>query len=148
MHIPPPFYFAVAFTAGLFLHRRWPMPLLPDNTYALSLAGYGLIGSALLLGGWAIATFWRHRTPVIPGRPARAMVTAGPFRLTRNPMYVGLFLLYTGLSLRLDSIWPFLFVPFLFALLNFIIIPGEERHLRQTFEQEFDDFCQRVRRWI
>lgn len=149
MHVPPPVYFASAFGSAWWLHRRWPWDLLPDAAGVVGVAGgYGLMLLAGMLGGWGILTFWRHRTPVIPGRPARAMVTAGPYRFTRNPMYVGLFLLYTGLTLRLDSAWPALFLPFLVALLNGRIVPGEERHLAETFGAEFEQFRTRVRRWL
>ena len=148
MHVPPPVYFATAFGAAYGLQRRWPWSLLPEGVDVGVPAGYGLMLVAGLLGGWGILTFWRHRTPVIPGRPATSMVTAGPYRFTRNPMYVGLFLLYAGLTLRLDSVWPLLFVVPLFALLNGHIIPSEERHLAATFGDDFETFRQRVRRWL
>lgn len=149
MHVPPPVYFASAFGAAYALQRRWPAALLPDGWDGVrSLGGYGLMLLAGMMGAWGILTFWRHRTPVIPGRPARAMVTTGPYRFTRNPMYVGLFLLYTGLTLRLDSPWPLLFVPPLFLLLDGRIVPGEERHLAETFGAEYDEFRSRVRRWL
>ena len=75
MHIPPPFYFATAFLVGITLNRWLPGLELPEAWGGVRvLLGFGLMLIAAGGGGWAIATFWRYRTPVIPGRPAKAMV--------------------------------------------------------------------------
>lgn len=149
MHIPPPFYFASAFVAGMLLDRWVPLPLLDAQWTPVRLAGsYGLMAAAMMAGGWAILRFLRHHTPVIPGRTAQAMVTDGPYRVTRNPMYVGLFVLYAGLSLRTNLLWPLLLAPLLWALLNYRIIAGEERHLTERFGAAYVEYCRRVRRWL
>jgi protein-S-isoprenylcysteine O-methyltransferase Ste14 len=149
MHIPPPTYFAAAFLAGLVLHQWLPLSLTGDTWNVPRIViGYCAMALAAAWGGWAIVTFWRHRTPVIPGRPARAMVVSGPYRWSRNPMYVGLFVLYAGLSLRLDLFWPLVFCPLLWLLLNYSIIAGEERHLTERFGDAFQDYCHSVRRWL
>ncbi len=149
MHVPPPFYFASAFGTGMLLDRWLPLRLLGEGLTGLRLAGsYALIAVAIAWGSWAILRFVRHRTPVIPGRTAQAMVTDGPYRVTRNPMYVGLFVMYGGISLRTNMLWPLLLAPLLWMLLNYRIIPGEERHLAERFGATFAEYCQRVRRWF
>lgn len=149
MHIPPPFYFATAFIAGMLLDRWVPLRLVGEDWLGLCVVGgYGLIAVAMAGGGWAILRFLRHHTPVIPGRTAQAMVTDGPYRLTRNPMYVGLFVMYGGLCLRTNLLWPILLAPLLWALLNYRIIPGEERHLSERFGAAFTEYCEDVRRWL
>ena len=149
MHIPPPFYFASAFIAGMALDRWVPLPRLDAQWTTVRLAGsYGLMAAAMMAGGWAILRFLRHHTPVIPGRTARAMVTDGPNRVTRNPMYVGLFVLYGALSLRTNLLWPLLLAPLLWLLLNYRIVPGEERHLTERFGAAYVEYCQHVRRWL
>ncbi|HLU40571.1 MAG TPA: isoprenylcysteine carboxylmethyltransferase family protein [Planctomycetota bacterium] len=77
-----------------------------------------------------------------------AFVTGGPFRWSRNPMYLGAIAMAVGVALIVGT-WPAWLVPVvLFVLQNFAIIPFEERSMRHTFGAEFDAYCARVRRWI
>ena len=148
-HLPPPFLFAAAMAVGLWLHGRWPLPLLPAGWVgARVLGGWALIAAAGGGGAWAIATFRRHGTTIVPGRPARALVEAGPYRRTRNPMYLCLFVLYGGLSLRVGSLWPVLLAPLVWLALQHWIVPGEERHLASRFGRDYEHYCDRVRRWL
>ena len=79
---------------------------------------------------------------------ASHLVTDGPFRRTRNPMYLGMLIWFVGLSILLGTLSPFLFVALLFLLLNFVIIPMEERSLREIHGQKFTEYEGRVRRWL
>lgn len=150
IHLPPPVLFAAAMAAGLALHRWWlPLPLLPAEWVGVRVVGgWTLIGAAGCGGAWAIATFRRHRTTVVPGRPARCLVVSGPYRRTRNPMYLCLFVLYGGLALRLGSLWPVLLAPLVGLALQRWIVPGEERYLAGRFGAEYEAYCARVRRWL
>jgi protein-S-isoprenylcysteine O-methyltransferase Ste14 len=93
-------------------------------------------------------SFWRMRTSIVPIRPATALVIGGPYRFTRNPMYVGLGFLTVALGLLLDSWWPILLViPTLMCIRQFVILP-EERYLRRRFGGEYDAYTRQVRRWL
>jgi protein-S-isoprenylcysteine O-methyltransferase Ste14 len=77
-----------------------------------------------------------------------SLVTSGPFRYSRNPMYLGMLLWLAGLAVLLGSILPFLFPLVFFVLANFFVIPPEEKKLRQTFGERFITYQERVRRWV
>jgi protein-S-isoprenylcysteine O-methyltransferase Ste14 len=98
----------------------------------------------LLSGG----LFIRNRTTIIPhGEPVR-LVTDGPFRFTRNPMYVSLNLAYVGILLVLSTLWPLVLLPIPFLFLNQLVIPYEERRLAEIFGSAYSGYSARVRRWI
>jgi protein-S-isoprenylcysteine O-methyltransferase Ste14 len=77
-----------------------------------------------------------------------SLVTSGPFRYSRNPMYLGMLIWLTGLAVLLGSLIAFLFPLLFFVLANFLLIPPEEKKLQQTFGEQFARYRQGVRRWI
>ena len=100
---PPPLILLGHLLAGLALDWLWPAPFLPPAIqYAL---GAVLIALALALGGAAVVRFLRAGTNVPTRRPATALVIAGPYRFSRNPIYVGMILLLLGIGIMVDSIW-------------------------------------------
>jgi protein-S-isoprenylcysteine O-methyltransferase Ste14 len=146
VRFPPPLLYVAAFAAGVLLDRRWRLPIGADTTRR------GV--AVLLLVAWAWLTvtsfrsFWRKRTSIIPIRPATALVITGPYRITRNPMYVGLALLTAAMSLLFDTWWPIMLLfPTLIGIQQVVIAP-EERYLRRRFGDEYDAYTRRVRRWL
>lgn len=96
----------------------------------------------------AIATFLRNRTTVFPhGNPAR-LVTGGPYRLTRNPMYVSLTLAYLGAASLWQLLWPLALLPLPLLWLDRLLIPLEESRLQASFQDTYDAYRHRVRRWL
>lgn len=149
VHFPPPFVFVAAFLIGMALDR-WVMEFRLGNAGrpVLLVAGWLLIALGLGVMLSAIWTFTRARTSVLPFRPATAMVTSGPYRLSRNPMYVGLTLLYVGLSLLAGMAWPLVMLPLALWALTALVIRREEQYLGSAFGAEYAAYRQRVRRWI
>lgn len=149
VHFPPPLLFVSGFGAGLLLHRAWPLPLFPGGrpfpvlilAWAVFLLGGGF-------GAWGLATFWRARTAVIPNQPATSLVLSGPYRFSRNPMYVGLSSMYMGLALWRNALWPVLLLPLVLLLLWRTVIRKEERYLSEAFGPPYTDYLRRVRRWL
>jgi protein-S-isoprenylcysteine O-methyltransferase Ste14 len=146
---PPPFVF-LAGGAGAWLLHRWIAfeidgdgagPVQEKLGALLAVAGFGLML-------WGIATFARAGTAIVPYSPATALVHRGPYRFTRNPMYVGLTVGYIGLALLLNSAWALLLLPLVLAALSRFVIRREERHLRSAFGSAYEDYCRRVRRWV
>ncbi|MFZ1943087.1 MAG: isoprenylcysteine carboxylmethyltransferase family protein [Acidobacteriaceae bacterium] len=84
----------------------------------------------------------------MPGERSERLVTRGPYRLTRNPMYVGLTLAYFGEAGLLRQIWPLAVLPLVLAYLQWTVIPLEEAKLRETFGEEYEAYRGRVRRWV
>lgn len=146
---PPPFLFVAGFLLGLGLHRLVGHDRFPETWRpVLEIAGTAIGAASFLVAGSAIALFFRARTSVIPHRPARAFVESGPYRFTRNPMYVSLGALYLGLSLLFDVAWPLVFLPFVYLALRRFVVDREEAYLAVRFGEEYEAYRRRVRRWI
>jgi protein-S-isoprenylcysteine O-methyltransferase Ste14 len=108
------------------------------------------VGAAgLMLASWGERTFAAEGTDILPASPTnKKLVTRGPFRHTRNPMYVGVIMMALGFALYFGTL-PFYAVPvLLFLLCNFSFIPFEEAKMRRQFGHQYTDYMNRVRRWI
>jgi protein-S-isoprenylcysteine O-methyltransferase Ste14 len=149
LHIPVPWVFVLGYLIGIGLQLLAPAHAgsaqLPT---VLPVAGAVLFVVGAGIAGWSLILFARARTTTVPGEPSKILMTRGPYRFTRNPMYVGLVLAYLGEAGMLLQIWPL--VPLLFAVayVNWFVIPVEERSLGQMFAERYSQYCARVRRWI
>ena len=143
---PPPFIYAGALAAGLLANRRFRLPFLPRRL-ARTL-GPLLIVCGVLIGLLGFREMRRAGTNVDPYEPATTVVTGGPYRFTRNPMYVGFTLMYVGISALADALLPILLLPAVQQLMRRGVIEREERYLESKFGEEYLQFKGRVRRWI
>lgn len=142
---PPPLIYALPLFIGLVLHHFRPLRALPPHWASIAgplLTGLGLIGLP------AIIAFHRAGTPPQPWRPTTTLVRSGPYRLTRNPMYLGFTLLYLGVSLWVDSLWPPLFLPVVLVVMTRGVIVREEAYLERRFGDSFREYRAEVRRWL
>ena len=147
MWVPPPLFYVVSFLIGFEAQRLTTFKALklpvPAGLLGLAFIALGVsctFGSALL--------FLLRRTTLVPhGRPSR-LVLSGAYRFSRNPMYLGLGLLYVGIALRLDGLLPLCLLPLPILLMDRVVIPFEEAELRRTRGAEYEEYCGRVRRWI
>jgi protein-S-isoprenylcysteine O-methyltransferase Ste14 len=143
----PPVPYAAALLGGWWLNRHvYAIPL--DCGEATRVLGWLLMGIGLMLLVWTMITFWRHRTTVNPYRAASTLCTDGPFRFSRNPIYVGDWFVLAGASLLLTTAWPLLFSPLIWALLRYGVIRHEEEHLEVKFGEDYLRYKTRVRRWL
>lgn len=143
---PPPLWYALAVLIGVLIDRRWPLPVSGGSLTAVAGAFFAVGGIVLALV--SIGRFRRSDTSIVPIRPAEALVLAGPYRYTRNPMYVSLALLTMAFGLFLATWWPILLlVPTLAIVQQFVILP-EERYLRRRFGADYEAYTRRVRRWL
>jgi protein-S-isoprenylcysteine O-methyltransferase Ste14 len=147
LKLPPPLW-ALIYVVVLAIVSRvlgWPaFPGLP-----LPALGVALVVAGFVPPLWAAALFRRERTEINPTSAAnRKLVTDGPFRFTRNPMYFGLVIVTLGVAVWIGA-WPMFLAPVaVFATTNWVHIPFEEAKMRRQFPAEFDDYARRVRRWI
>ena len=148
MRIPVPWVFVLAYLVGVGLEKVWPLGLHPVALRSIGIAGGVLFAIGAGIAGWAWAIFHRAGTTTVPGQPSVSLITRGPYRASRNPMYVGLALAYLGEAGMLRQVWPVLLLPLTLAYLNWIVIPVEEARLREVFHYEYDEYCASVRRWI
>jgi protein-S-isoprenylcysteine O-methyltransferase Ste14 len=98
--------------------------------------------------GWALWLFSRHETGLLPGQETHAIIEEGPYRLSRNPLYIGLLALYLGLALLAPTFWGLVMLPVAVLLLLWGAIYPEERFLQRRFGAQYDDYKRRVRRWL
>jgi protein-S-isoprenylcysteine O-methyltransferase Ste14 len=149
VRFPPPLAFVAGWIGAWLLHRVLPFSFDGDGASPTQVVvGVLLLVAGLSLTAWAIATFLRARTSVVPTHTARVLVDDGPFRFSRNPMYVGLTAAYCGLAVVLNMVWPFLVLPGVLALLVLAVIRREERHLLARFGDDYRAYQRRVRRWL
>jgi len=144
--LPPPLLFVGSFTIGLLVQWLHPISLL---RFPLALClGIALFTAGAWLGIWGERTMKKAGTNVNPLRPATALVTSGPFRFSRNPLYLAMVLLYLGLALAVNSLWPLVLLIPLLVVLHYGVILREERYLESKFGDAYRDYRAAVRRWL
>jgi protein-S-isoprenylcysteine O-methyltransferase Ste14 len=147
--VPPPPIFMFPLGIGIRMGRVLPLPLVPAGLHhAAHLAGIAIIvlGAALMVSAPLLFLF--QRTTIIPHGDARSMVVRGPYRISRNPMYLGLTVAYLGVTLLVGTAWPLLFLAFPLWVVQTKTIPFEEQTLTRIFGDEYRAYQRRVRRWI
>ena len=148
VNFPPPFVYAAGIVIGWLADRTWPLPIF-DRPAGVRLALAVLFGLGwLVFCAPALMNFHRSRTTLVPNRPASALVTSGIYRVTRNPMYVSLALLYLAVAMVLNSWWPVVLLPLVLAVIDRVVIAREERYLARTFPHDYAEYRARVRRWL
>ena len=143
---PPPLIFAAGFTAGLFLN--WLLPVHAFSAAPFKIASRILTVAAGLLALWAAWTMHRAGTHINPRRPATTIVTNGPFRFTRNPLYLSLAILSLGAALFFDIAWALLaLIPTVIIVQKYVIC-REERYLEAKFGTTYLEYKKKTRRWL
>jgi protein-S-isoprenylcysteine O-methyltransferase Ste14 len=148
VHIHPPIIAAACLLVAFAVHA-----LIPGARFPFAFPGHQALGGAvivcgLLLSSVGIRHFRRHETTVEPFGTPTALVSTGPYRFTRNPMYLGITITLSGIALTVASV-PFLFAPLAFFLIiNATQIPREEAKLTALFGEQYTHYRQSVRRWL
>lgn len=144
----PPVLLVGTVAAAWVLQRVVPLPWpgLGDTASRIAGLGLGLAGVALM--AWSIATLWRARTTVMPNEAATTLVTDGPFRYRRNPIYLADILILLGLAELMRNIWLVLLTPVFGLLVIWLAILPEERHLEARFGDAYREYKERTRRLI
>lgn len=142
----PPLIYGASLVIGLAFHRMWPRPLLAG--VALGPLGGALVVASLLLLGASVQRFRAAGTPVPARKPTTAIVRAGPYRFSRNPIYLAFFALHLGLAIWVDSLWLVATLIPTIAIIAAVVVPREERYLTGRFGPEYLDYKASVRRWL
>jgi protein-S-isoprenylcysteine O-methyltransferase Ste14 len=142
----PPVAIGGPLLGGWLATGSWGDPVEPGG-WRIPLGGVLVL---LFVGwnGWSLWLFSRHETGLLPGQATHALIEEGPYRLSRNPLYVGLLALYLGLALLTSTFWGLVLFPVAVLLVRWGAIRPEERFLRERFGAPYDDYTQRVRRWL
>ncbi|HVT28647.1 MAG TPA: isoprenylcysteine carboxylmethyltransferase family protein [Lacipirellulaceae bacterium] len=149
MHVPVPWIFVLVFLGGVVVQHFVPIRIHSTHARHLIFAlGTVITVAGTLLAACGLWIFLSAGTTTVPYKTASKLVTCGPYRFTRNPMYVGLILVYLGLAGIQVQIWSVLLLPLVIAYLHRIVIPVEESRLRDAFGESYQQYCARVRRWF
>ena len=146
VRVPPPLLYALAVLGGYVLNRRWPVTVGEGtvvNVLALTFAVAGLA-----LAASSIRNFRRSRTSIVPIRPATALVISGPYRFTRNPMYVSMAAMTIAAGLLVNSWWVMVLLVIVLLIVRVFVIGPEERYLQRRFGADYVAYMHKVRRWM
>ncbi|MFA4818996.1 MAG: isoprenylcysteine carboxylmethyltransferase family protein [Patescibacteria group bacterium] len=143
---PPPFIYLGGIAVGFILHLIKPLSFLPKN-FALPL-GVVLIVISVLLVVTAIRTFIRAKTNIDVRKPTTSIVSVGPYRFTRNPIYLSMALLTIGIAVWANALWILITLVPVLLVMQFAVILREEDYLTRKFGGEYLQYKTRVRRWI
>ncbi len=146
----PPGVPVITILIGVGLQRLWPLDLgfslpAPGRYWA---GGVLVVGSLLGLGLWSVILFRRSGQSVSPGTKTPEIVERGPFRITRNPMYLQMVLACLGFSVILSNLWILALKPVCGLILQRFSILPEEAYLERKFGEPYLDYKRRVRRWL
>lgn len=139
LHIPVPWVFVLGYLLGVGLQFTiLPRPhYSAKTTHVISVCGSVLFTLGAIIAGWGLVLFHRARTTTTPGKASNAFVTRGPYRFTRNPMYIGLIVAYVGEMGILVQIAPIVPLLLVNAYVNGIVIPVEETQLLGLFGEDY-----------
>jgi len=146
VRVHPPIIFAISILAGIGLNNIWPLAM-PLGVHGRFYGGM-IIFVAMLLAAWSLFRFHRASTDVRPDKPDQALITSGPYRFTRNPLYIVLSLAQLTAAVWLDNPWILLLLPVSVIVITRYAITREERYLEKLFGQSYLDYKRRVRRWL
>ena len=143
---PPPLIYLAALVFGLLLNRRSPTTFLPRTIARL--LWWPLLGGGVLLAGWFEWAMRRADTPTSPYKPVSHIAAEGPFRYTRNPAYLSMTMMYTGIASLANALWAIILLPVALLVIQRGVIEREERYLERKFGEEYLSYKAGVRRWI
>jgi protein-S-isoprenylcysteine O-methyltransferase Ste14 len=142
----PPLIYLSAIALGLLLHFVWPVRLV-FHAVSMALGGTAvLVAVALFL--YAVRTFRTAGTPVPGNRPTTTIVRRGPYRWSRNPIYLSLSLFQLGVAIWVNSLWLLVTLLPAVALMSLVVIPREEQYLETSFPSDYLPYKASVRRWL
>jgi protein-S-isoprenylcysteine O-methyltransferase Ste14 len=142
----PPYIYMTGVLAGAILQIVFPIALFPS--WVFQILGIPFILFGVYLAIWAKGCMEKIGTNVNPHQPTLALVNEGPYRFTRNPMYLGMTLGQIGLALLFNSLWILLTLPVVLVVMQVGVILREERYLESLFGEEYRQYKSRVHRWL
>jgi len=142
----PPLVYLSSIALGVVLHLVWRTPVFPHRALPWLGAVVVLLAIGLLVS--AVRTFGAAGTPVPANEPTTAIVRTGPYRFSRNPIYVAFSLVQLGIALWVNSLWLVLTLIVAVAVMTFVVIPMEERYLEARFPADYLPYKASVRRWL
>ena len=146
--IPPPLIYAAIFFLSILMQKIIPINNSFFDSRNATIAGIVLIAIALLFILPALIKFVQSKNTLVTIKSTTSLQTKGIYSLTRNPMYMGLLILYSGIAMLEGNWWTFIFIPLIIIIVQSYVIRGEENYLQRAFGEEYNAYRKKVRRWI
>lgn len=145
---PPPLFYVLVFLLSIFIQKYIPLSV---GFFALQITvvlgvTFIIIGAFFILP--ALIKFFQSKNTLITIKPANSLQTTGIYSISRNPMYLGLLSIYIGIAFFLGNWWTFVFIPLVILIITYFVIGNEEKYLGRTFGKDYQDYREKVRRWI
>jgi protein-S-isoprenylcysteine O-methyltransferase Ste14 len=144
--VRPPLVYLSSVLTGIVVQIAWPLPFLP-STLALP-GGSSLVVVAITLFSCSVRELWAAGTPVPGSRPTTVIVRTGPYRFSRNPIYLAFSVLHLGIAIWVNSVWLVATLMVTVAVMIIVVIPREERYLEGRFGTDYLEYKASVRRWL
>lgn len=144
--VPPPLIYLAGLGLGWLLDAWYPLGRVPDPIRWVLGGALGVTGLGIILP--ALRLMRRAGTAIMPTRPTTRLVLGGPFRFTRNPLYLSLVLIYASIAVLTTMLWALVLLPAVIVILQRLAISKEEAYLERKFGDEYRAYRARVRRWI
>ena len=148
VYIPPPLLYVATFLLAVLIQRLIPIDKNIFYNTSAKIVGTIIIIAGLFFNFPALRQFFKTKNTLITIKPANSLQTTGIYSVSRNPMYISLLLIYTGLSFLKGNWWNFIMLPLLFLVVQEYIIKREEKYLERNFGQEYLNYKSIVRRWL
>lgn len=145
--VRPPIAWFAALVVGIAVDRLVPLRFVPGSVPGVWV-GAAVFALGFALAVWAIATIREAGTRIETTRPTTAIVAHGPYRFTRNPVYVGFFLGLIGLAIAFDTLWLLATLVLFYLVIRYGVVAREEAYLERKFGDVYLGYKARVRRWL
>ena len=148
VYTPPPLVYAITFIMALVMQKRFPIDDSLFHRQWTKMLGGLLLVTALFFLARSLGQFFQSKNTVVSIKPATSLQTTGIYGMTRNPMYLGLAIVFLGITCFIGNWWNIILFPLLLLIVQEYIIKREEKYLQRRFEQEYLDYKSKVRRWL
>ena len=148
VYLPPPLIYVLTFIAAILIQKKIKVDDQFFHLQVAKITGMAFLIFALVFLIKSLTQFFRTKNTLILIKPASSLQTNGIYKLTRNPMYAGLALVYLGISCFIGNWWNILLFPLLLLIVQNFVILKEEKYLERRFGQDYLDYKAAVRRWL
>lgn len=148
VYIPPPLIYILIFLFGLFLQKKISINDFVFHLQTTKIVGISLLVISLFFLITSLQKFFQTKNTLILIKPASSLQTNGIYKLSRNPMYVGLAIIYLGITCFIGNWWNIILFPVLLLIIQEYIINREEQYLNRRFGQEYRNYKSKVKRWL
>ncbi len=148
VYVPPPLFYVITFIAAVLIQGKVPLSDLQFQLRITKIGGITLLIIALFFLFRSLRQFFLSKNTIILIKPASSLQTTGVYKISRNPMYVGLAIVYLGITCLIGNWWNIILFPLLLLIVQEYIIKREEKYLELEFGQDYEEYTRKVRRWL